>query len=95
MYEAMQGHNSESLTVFRGPYINISFQDGPIKEQGVNGTTNEEVIQLLIDRIRSLNVIMHSTHNEGALDFLEAAKAELNLRTHEREERGVEGTSRP
>jgi hypothetical protein len=95
-YEATAGHHTRTLTVFRGPYINLSFQDGPIREQGVNGTTNEEVIEVLIDRITSLNQPpFKNAHNDAALDLLRAALGELMTRTVERQSRGVEGTLTP
>jgi hypothetical protein len=95
MYESSAGKNTRALTVFRGPYINLSFQDGPIPEQGTNGTTNEEVIQLLIDRIRSLDLVLPSPWNGAAIDHLEEALSALNTRTRERQARGVEGTNAP
>jgi hypothetical protein len=95
MYESSAGKNTRALTVFRGPYINLSFQDGPIPEQGTNGTTNEEVIQLLMERLDSLNRVMASPYNEQALHHLGQALEALNARTHERVVRGVEGTNEP
>lgn len=98
-YEATPGHHTEALTVFRGPYINLTFQDGPIREHGENGTTNEAVIQLLIDRIDSLNTMeksrYHCIENDLALDMLREAKYQLEQRTRSRVARGVEGTHTP
>jgi hypothetical protein len=98
-YEGIPGHHTEALTAFRGQYLNISFQDGPIREYGRNGTTNEDVIQLVIDRIRSLNEMYGGRYrceeNDQALHHLTQAKAVLEQRTRKRIERGVEGTSEP
>jgi hypothetical protein len=98
-YEARPGHNSPALHYFRGPYINLSFQDGPIQEHGVNGTTNEEIIQLLIDRITSLNTMYDGRYAcdevAEAIKALLDAKEYLEARTKARVERGVEGTNVP
>jgi hypothetical protein len=57
-----------------------------------NGTTNEEVIAVLIDRIRYLDRKAHHLENTNALDYLEGALEALKRRTEERKMRGVEGT---
>ena len=57
-----------------------------------NGTTNEVVIAVLIDRLKFLNVKSPSPFNDMAISHLESALKELNLRTEERKARGVEGT---
>lgn len=96
MYSSSAGKNSPSLTVFRGPYINLTFQDGPIQEQGVNGTTNEEVIYLLMERLESLNrPPFQSPYNTVALGSLQEALDALEARKAERQKRGVEGTNTP
>jgi hypothetical protein len=69
------------------------FQMGPVKEHGVNGTTNEHLIAILIDRIGFLNTQFASPHNEKALGHLQMALAALEARTAERLARQVEGTS--
>lgn len=94
-YESYPGHNTDALTVFQGPYITLSFQDGPIQPYGENGTTNEEIIRLLIERLESLNGIMASPYNESALNNLQLALNALENRTRERQARGVEGTNQP
>lgn len=35
-----------------GSYLNINFQNGPIKETGFNGFTNEALLAVVIDRMR-------------------------------------------
>jgi hypothetical protein len=57
-----------------------------------DGTTNEAVIAMLIDRLVFLNTKMPSEHNEVAIDRLRDAGRALAQRTAERVERGVEGT---
>lgn len=95
-YSANEGKHTTALTVFTGPYINLTFQDGPGDE---NGTTNEEIIQLLISRIQSLNMAFPQPgsveYNDAAIMSLENALAMLLKRTQDRERRGVKGTNQP
>jgi hypothetical protein len=55
------------------------------------GTTNEAVIEMLIDRLRFLDEKMPSEYNQKAISDLESAWEALNQRTAERVERDVEG----
>lgn len=77
----------------------IHFQDGPIAEFGVNGTTNEEVIQILVDRLNTLQDMASRKYacreNALAITHLQEALHWLEARTKAREKRGVEGTSTP
>lgn len=57
-----------------------------------DGTTNEAVLAVLIDRLKYLEARMSSPFNLKALDHLEAALGCLQNRTKDREARGVEGT---
>ena len=57
-----------------------------------DGTTNEEVIRVLLDRITLLNEHMPHQFNKDALYHLTIALEFLEARTKERTERGVEGT---
>lgn len=56
-----------------------------------DGTTNEEVLAVLIDRLNFLNEKFPSPYNQLALSGLTSALAALNLRTHDRQRRDVEG----
>ncbi len=93
---AAAGANSPALHHFTGLGLDLHFQDGPIGEAGVNGTTNEEVIQVLIDRIESLNAMQGGKYaceeNTLAIWHLRNALSKLKARTAAREARGVEGT---
>lgn len=60
-----------------------------------NGTTNEEVIMVLIDRMQFLNSKLPSRESSLAITKLEEALMWLNKRTENRKERGVEGTAKP
>jgi hypothetical protein len=71
----------------------ISFQNGPIKESGVNGCHNEDLIAIVIDRLLYFQSGEYTCReNIFALQKLEEALHWLRHRTNEREKRGVEGT---
>ena len=70
----------------------VNFQDGPIKEAGVNGVTNESLLAIVIDRLRCFqNGPFSSDANEEALYCCKRALYHLHGRTRERIARGVEG----
>ena len=76
------------------PYAKVKFQEGPIKENGVNGCHNEDLIAIVIDRLECLNQgDFRCRENSIAITKLEEALMWLNKRTLERRSRGVEGTS--
>jgi len=56
-----------------------------------DGTTNEEVIKMLIDRLKSLYAKFPSAETNYAITHLEIALCCLQSRTYERQQRGVEG----
>lgn len=71
----------------------INFQNGPIKEAGVNGLSNEALLAVVIDRLQCFqNGPFKCRENALALTKLEEAMHWLHHRTREREQRGVEGT---
>ncbi len=72
----------------------IEFQNGPIKENGVNGCHNEDLIAIVIDRLEHFQKgDFACVENAMALDKLNEALSILNDRTQSRIRRGVEGTS--
>lgn len=73
-------------------YAKVSFQKGPIKENGVNGCHNEDLIAIVIDRLECLNQgDFKCRENSIAITKLEEALMWLNKRTANRKARGVEG----
>ena len=71
----------------------IEFQDGPIKEVGVNGISGEALLAIVIDRLRSFQTGPFACReNAIALTHLETSLMWLQKRTHDRISRGVEGT---
>lgn len=70
----------------------ILFQNGPIKEVGVNGITNEALLAIVIDRLRGFqNGPYPCQETETALFHAQESLASLRNRTRERLARGVEG----
>jgi hypothetical protein len=57
-----------------------------------DGTTNEEVLEVLINRLQVLSAKLPSTETSIAIHKLEEALMWLNKRTQDRLKRGVEGT---
>ncbi len=71
----------------------INFQNGVIKESGINGCQNEDLITIVIDRLKGFqNSDFKCRENAIAITKLEEALMWLNKRTNDRIERGVEGT---
>ena len=70
----------------------VSFQNGPIKEYGVNGCQNEDLISIVIDRLKGFQSgTFACEENATALSKLEEALVSLQSRTNKRKARGVEG----
>jgi hypothetical protein len=71
----------------------VHFQEGPIKECGVNGVCNEDLIVMTIRRLEGFqNSEFKCRENAMAITKLEEALLWLRKRTMGRENRGVEGT---
>ena len=74
-------------------HIIISFQNGPIKEYGVNGVTQEALLAIVADRLKSFQAGPFACEsNQKALDYTLLALSFLQDRTRARIARGVEGT---
>lgn len=75
-------------------YASIKFQNGAIKESGVNGCHNEDLIAIVIDRLQGFQSgDFKCRENAIAITKLEEALLWLNKRTADRRKRGVEGTN--
>lgn len=75
-------------------YTVINFQNGPIAEAGVNGLTQEVLLAIVADRLRSFQSGPFSCkENACALTKIEEAMHWLQQRTIARMRRGVEGTN--
>jgi hypothetical protein len=72
----------------------VLFQNGPIDEAVLNGVTQEALLAIVIDRLRSFQAGPYSCReNALALTHLEDALHWLHHRTRARMARGVEGTA--
>lgn len=79
------GHTRDGLTIL--------FQNGPIGETGVNGITQEVLLEIVADRLRSFQSGPFACReNAVALTHIETAQLWLHKRTLDRMNRGVEGT---
>lgn len=77
-----------------GRTTRISFQNGPIKEAGVNGLTEQVLLAIVADRLRSFQAGPFACReNALALTKIEEAQHWLHSRTLARMRRGVEGTN--
>lgn len=71
----------------------ILFQNGPIKEVGMNGVTHEAMMAILIDRFRGFQSGQYACReNAIVLTHLEESMMWMQARTRARIRRGVEGT---
>lgn len=87
--KAMPNNPGEPLE----PLAEIHFQEGPIKECGVNGVCNEDLINMVICRLEHFQQSeFNCRENALAITALEEALLWLRKRTMARENRGVEGT---
>jgi len=89
------GSNDSLNPIFPGSVLEceILFQNGPINEKGVNGITQEVLLAIVADRLRSFQKGPFSCKaNACALTHIEEAQHWLQQRTIERMRRGVEGT---
>lgn len=87
-------HHYEIFTAdCKRKFTKICFQNGPIKEAGINGIHNEDLIAIVIDRFAGFqNGPYGCTENALAMIKLEESLHWLKHRTEQRERRGVEGT---
>lgn len=83
----------EGEGVCYGP-LTISFQNGPITEHGINGVTQEVLLAIVEDRLKSFQAGPFACReNDQALAHVQEATMWLQRRTLDRMRRGVEGTS--
>ena len=76
-------------------FAEIFFQKGPVKECGVNGCHNEDLIAIVIDRLSFFQKGDYACpENFKALLKLEEALYWLKERTSDRKAQGIEGTSK-
>lgn len=92
MFKAARKNDQSGLRVI-DTAIRIQFQKRPIKEAGVNGISNEALLAIVEDRLKDFQSGEYKCReNACALTHLQEAMMWLHRRTHERMQRGVEGT---
>lgn len=69
----------------------IEFQLGPVGENGVNGITSESLLAILIHRTKYLDSKFGCDENKRAIQHMEEALVNFEVRTARRITRGVEG----
>jgi hypothetical protein len=75
-------------------FCEIKFQNGPIKEFGVNGISQEALLAIVEDRLKCFQSGQYACReNALALTHIQEAMHWLHHRTNERLQRGVEGTN--
>lgn len=75
------------------PLAEIHFQQGPIKEVGVEGINNEDVLLMVLTRLQGFQQTKFACReNAMAITKLEEAVMWLRKRTLDRDGRGVLGT---
>ncbi len=89
-YEVLKKQDPSLSTTF----AQVSFQNGPVKEAGINGCHQEDLIAIVIDRLQHFQKgDFACRENAIAITKLEEAMHWLNHRTAARVARGVEGTN--
>ena len=72
----------------------VNFQKGPIEENGINGGSNEDYVNMVIKRLESFqNSPWACDENAEAIKHFENGLLALRKRTDKRIERGILGTS--
>lgn len=90
-YEYIKSINKEHEPI--SPLAKIHFQEGAIKEHGVNGVCNEDLIAMVIRRLQGFqDSEFKCRENSVAITKLEESLMWLRKRTMDREARNVEGT---
>ncbi len=97
MFEKPQNLNElliKEFTTFGCEWVRIRFQQGTIKEKGMNGVQFTFLIELAVLFLEKFNKDHPCKENEATIEYLQKALQEQKNRTKDREERGVEGESK-
>ncbi|EKD22693.1 MAG: hypothetical protein ACD_84C00005G0001 [uncultured bacterium] len=89
-----EGHRYVALVGTR-VLCQLMFQQGPVRDNGINGLTNEALLAILIHRTEILDTQFPCVENKLALESMKDALWAFNERTNKRIARGVEGTLAP
>jgi hypothetical protein len=70
----------------------LNFQNGGLKEVGANGITDQALLAIVLDRLRSFNDgQFRCRENSVAITKIEEALMWMEKRANDRSRRGVEG----
>ena len=72
-------------------FTKVEFQRGGVVDNGVNGLTNEALLAILIHRTKFLDSKFGCDENRRAIQHMEEALVNLEVRSARRIVRGVEG----
>ena len=87
-------HHFTVETVDGRNIAHIDFQEGPIKECGINGVANEDLLLMVLTRLEAFQTSpFKCNENQEAIIAINEAIDSLRKRTNKRIERGVEGTN--
>jgi hypothetical protein len=76
------------------PMVTVRFQNGPVREFGINGISNEALLAIVEDRLSGFQSGQYACReNAIALTKIQEAMLWLQKRTRDRMARGVEGTT--
>ncbi len=91
-------HHEYKIVAIGAPYpevADIDFQNGPIKEFGTNGCTQEDLLRIVEHRLECFQEgDFKCRENAIALTKVQEAMHWLNHRTADRIARGVEGVNK-
>jgi hypothetical protein len=73
------------------PKVEVIFQEGTIKENGVNGVQFTALLQIALEILKKLNSAHPCCENALTITKIEEALMWQDARTKDRIERGVEG----
>lgn len=83
---------------FGGPddeLLSIQFQNGPVREEGVNGVQLSQVLRICLARYKMLNKSFPCRENSIVITKLQEALMWDDERTAKRTRQGVEGFDKP
>jgi len=79
--------------IIEGSYYRIQFQEGPVRQMGINGTQANEVLTAIGAYLYACNSQLPCRETSLAITKIEEAVFWLNERTRKRLEQNVEGTN--
>ena len=89
-----EGNPAGGVAMKRGGFA-VCFQDGPVKENGVNGVQVEDLLEAAMGRLQFLSLAKDGAfacrENGEAIEHITEALQALNARTRRREAEGTEG----